>query len=400
MSTRPIQNGSKEYLEGGWWKFRAQVYVPGEDKRVRLSFRLCPAEGPEALNKHQREALKRRIIAEQTLKYEKSVASEDAVTVEQQGKILLERLSMRNRGRLTDKCIRQYERVMRLHINPIIGDYPVSAIFNAQLKLVVDSLSAVGYTASTMHSIIHVAKKIVGSAVDPRTGEALYPRTWNADLIGLPFRNVDAQNTPVFSREILTGLAAYNEPRLRMLFTLAAATGARVGELLGIEIDKHISPDFRTITIDQQVTGSAVVHLRMLSSRREVDLHPDIAAALRAFVGESKSGLLFRTATGAPLPVGFVRHHLHRALTSLGYSSDMAENKLAGTHAFRRSRDGYLRNETACPESIYKFWLGRAVGADVSERYYNFRRDRKTRLEWAERCGYGFDLPQFPPHVQ
>lgn len=396
MSRQPVQNGSKEYRESGWWKFRVRVYVPGQDKLIRLSFRLCPAEGPGALNKSRREALKRRLIADLTLRYEKAVESEGSVTVEQQGKILLDLLRMRRRGPVSDDCLRQYECAMRLHINPVIGNYPVGAIFTPQLKLVVDSLKKKGYAASTMNCIITVAKAIVGSAVDPRTGEALHPRKWKTDLIDLPFRDPHARSTLAFPREIMTGLAAYSEPCLRMLFTLAGSTGARVGELLGIEINKHISLDFRTITIDQQVmSGSRIVQrLKTRVSRREVDLHPDIATALKAFVSDRKNGFLFRTENDLPLRLEFVRRHLHYALKLLGYSNDMAQNKLAGTHAFRRSREAHLRNQTSCPESIYNYWLGRAMGSEMSERFDNIKRDRKMRLEWAERCGYGFDLPK------
>ena len=34
-----------------------------------------------------------------------------------------------------------------------------------------------------------------------------------------------------------------------MLFVLAGAAGIRIGEALGIEIDKHLSPDCSTITV-------------------------------------------------------------------------------------------------------------------------------------------------------
>ena len=38
-----------------------------------------------------------------------------------------------------------------------------------------------------------------------------------------------------------------------MIFILCGAAGLRIGELLGIEIDKHISPDFLTLYIQQKV---------------------------------------------------------------------------------------------------------------------------------------------------
>jgi integrase len=179
-----------------------------------------------------------------------------------------------------------------------------------------------------------------------------------------------------------------------MLFTLAGATGARISELLGLEIDKHISPDFRTITINQQgKRGKIIKRVKQRASRREVDLHPDIAEVLKTFVGNRKSGLLFTTRNNTPMDYTFVLRHLQGALKSFGYSNDLAKTKLAGTHAFRRSRDTYLRNETSCPEGIYKFWLGHSMGKDMSERYDKIKRDRRKRLEWAEICGYGFNLP-------
>jgi len=395
MSKRPGQDGSKEYIEGGFYKFRLWVDVPGEAGRRHPGIEICPAKGPGALNKSQREARKREIIAERTGKNKEAVESDGAVTFEEQGRAMLEVMRKRNREPVVEETLANYERALRLHLNPVIGEYPLSAIYNPQLKLVVDSMLKKGLAPSTILDSITVAKAVVGSAVDPRTGEALYPRTWKADIIDLPFLDPDEQNTPEFSREILTGLAAYREPRLRMLFTLDGAMGARIGELVGLEIDKHISPDFRTITISQQGKGRKIEkRVKTRASRREVDLHPDIAAVLKAFVGDRKTGFLFTTRKNTPIASQYVLRHLHRALKALGYTNDMAKSNLAGTHAFRRSRDTYLRNETSCPEGVYKYWLGHAQGRDMSERYDKIKRDRKKRLEWAEICGYGFDLPQ------
>ena len=318
------------------------------------------------------------------------------MTFEQQGEIFLAAAKKRNRNPVAEATLSSYERAIRLHLNPVIGKFPLSTIYSPQLKLVVDSMLKKSLAPSTIVEKITIAKMVIGSAVDPRTGEALYPRTWKAEIIDLPALDPDEQNTPVFSREILTGLAAYHNPRMRMLFTLDGAVGARIAELVGIEIDKHISPDFRTITIEQQGKGSKIIkRVKNRASRREVDIHPDIAAVLKAFVGDRKSGFLFATSKNTPISSRCAIYHLHCALKALGYSNQMAKSKLAGTHAFRRSRDTFLRNETSCPEGIYKSWLGHSMNkGDMSERYDKIKRDRKKRLEWAELCGYGFDLPQ------
>lgn len=63
----------------------------------------------------------------------------------------------------------------------------------------------------------------------------------------------------------------------------------------------------------------------------------------------------------------------------------------AGSHAFRRFRDTYLRNYTATPDGLIKFWLGHA-GADMSDLYDKIRRDTVFRRQAAEKAHFGFTL--------
>ena len=70
----------------------------------------------------------------------------------------------------------------------------------------------------------------------------------------------------------------------------------------------------------------------------------------------------------------------------------------AGNHAFRRYRNTYLRNYTACPEGLYKYWMGHA-GKDMSDLYDKIKEDVSFRREWAEKSGYGFELPSVVPNV-
>ena len=70
----------------------------------------------------------------------------------------------------------------------------------------------------------------------------------------------------------------------------------------------------------------------------------------------------------------------------------------AGNHAFRRFRNTYLRNHTACPDGLIKFWLGHA-DKDMTDRYDKIREDTTFRKDVAERCGFGFKLPGMVPNV-
>jgi integrase len=71
-----------------------------------------------------------------------------------------------------------------------------------------------------------------------------------------------------------------------MHFVLLAASGMRIGEALGLEIGKHISPDFSTLYVRQKVwNGHVQPFLKTHNGTRDIDLHSSIAAMLKAFVG-------------------------------------------------------------------------------------------------------------------
>ena len=70
----------------------------------------------------------------------------------------------------------------------------------------------------------------------------------------------------------------------------------------------------------------------------------------------------------------------------------------AGNHAFRRFRNTYLRNYAECPEGLYKYWMGHA-GKDMSDLYDKIKEDVAFRRKWADKCGFGFQLPSVVPNV-
>jgi integrase len=215
----------------------------------------------------------------------------------------------------------------------------------------------------------------------------------------MPVVEKDKQNTPCFSSEVMTGVASWRKKRERMLFILCGAASLRIGEALGIEIDKHISHDFLTISMVQKVRRGKVEHrLKTPRGERQVDLHPLIGALLKEFVGNRTSGFLFCTRTGRPLSQSdIVRRHLHKALKEIGYINPYTGTHKAGNHAFRRFRNTYLRNYTNCPDGVRKFWLGWA-GKDMGDLYDKIKEDVTFRRKKSEECGFGFQLcPSIAP---
>ncbi len=311
----------------------------------------------------------------------------------------LEQVKTRKRKPIAISTLDLWDGCLRNWLNPQIGNLPLSEINNAALKSLVATMSESGLSPKTIDNYAQVVKMVVASAVD-KEGEEIYPRKWNHEFVDMPVVEKAKQNTPCFSPEVLSGLATWKKERERMVFILCGAAGLRIGEALGLEIDKHISPDFLTISIEQKARHCKIEkRLKTASASRQVDLHPAIASILMKFAGDRKTGFLFCTRNAKPLGSSCIlRRHLHPALKQLGFTNPFTGTHKAGHHAFRRFRNTHLRNRTECPEGLRKFWMGHA-DESMSDLYDKIKEDVELRRKWAEKCGFGFELPSVVPNV-
>lgn len=163
--------------------------------------------------------------------------------------------------------------------------------------------------------------------------------------------------------------AAEKDPtpdELLTLYFFCAASGMRVSEALAVEIDKHLDSDCSVVYVRQQRAkyGNYVKeHLKTESGCRDVDLHPDAAAILRRFVGDRRSGYLFRTANGSLLDRGNVaRDNLRPILKKLG-KAELG----TGFHMFRRFREAVLQRSDA-RQILIDYWMGHS-SASMGGRY-------------------------------
>jgi integrase len=177
-----------------------------------------------------------------------------------------------------------------------------------------------------------------------------------------------------------------------MFLALLAGTGLRAGEAMGIEIDKHISADFKTVCIRQKIRRAKLENfLKTDAGRREVDLCPVLATMLKGFVGERTSGFLFHNRLGKFLSqTNLLRRGLHPTLEKLGQPK-------GGFHAFRRFRTTWLRKNRT-PEDLIRFWLGHA-DETVTDGYSKLREDVEYRREVAAEVGLGFEISAQKPVV-
>jgi integrase len=111
-----------------------------------------------------------------------------------------------------------------------------------------------------------------------------------------------------------------------------------------------ISADGVTLKVRRSVWNGRMQSPKTPSAVREVDLHPSIAAVLKAHVGQATSGLLFSTTTGKPTSqTNVLKRNLHPILKKLGCAK-------TGFHSFRRYRVTHLRKNRV-PEDLLRYWL-------------------------------------------
>src|ERR1700692_4407251 len=312
------------------------------------------------------------------------------VTFRQQAEWWLRYMQKRKRKPIKPATMKDWENHLKKWLNPNLGDIPVADINNRILKELVSKMTDARLSPQTIHTYVKTVKMVVASAVS-EDGEELYPRKWNNEFIDLP--EIRNQRTPSFAGEDLTQIVASAKGQFRLLYALLGGTGLRIGEAVGLEI-QDVSPEASSIRIRQSVWNGQKQAPKTHSALREVDLHPSLAAMLKAFIGERESGLLFQTKNGRPLlQSNIIRRSLHPILKKTGRAK-------AGFHSFRRYRVTHLRKNRV-PEDLLRFWIGHA-GKSVTDGYSMVKSDLEFRQLYATNVGLGFEIssqenPQLHP---
>jgi len=280
------------------------------------------------------------------------------------------------------------------YLNGVVGNLPLASLDNPEARKLVASMKAEKagngrrLDDKTIVEFFRVFRRVIASARDERLRE-VYPREWDLAYIGLPKVNKREQHRPTFTaKEIFFILLNARRPLYRALFTLLAGSGLRIGELLALEIEKHVSPDCSVIYVRQQRDRRSGIQLTLKTEAgfRDVDLHPLLAEMLRSYIGDRRSGFLFESANRTMLWPGTVyRDGLRPILEKMGRSR-------VRFHAFRRFREATLQRSEV-RQILIDFWMGHE-NADMSSRYgKQLTEEVEFRQQWAQKVGLGFELP-------
>lgn len=205
------------------------------------------------------------------------------------------------------------------HIIPALGHRPLDTISRPMVQALVKAW-AESSAAATTHGRYHTLAIVLRAAVTDR----VLVRT-PAEKIKLPDLNPRHSLTPI-STETVLALADAIEPRYRALVLVAAGTGMRRGELLGLTRDR-VADKFETILIDRQqarATTSSVPVFgppKTASSHRTIHVAPVVIAAIKEHeerYGLHESGLIFTNTAGMVLTTSTLQSAWRTAARKVG----------------------------------------------------------------------------------
>jgi integrase len=319
---------------------------------------------------------------------EDSLPNADITFHEQAEKWLVD-LATRKRKPISPATLRAFGSYVR-RLTPMIGRMPLAEISNGVAKQVVTKMCDQGLSSKTVNEILATLKSVVGSAIDPATGEQLFPITWNSKYIDAPI--VGSQYQPCLTRqeleECIRNAASEQE---RLFYCVLAGTGLRVSEALAIRVaggQDQTSWDQESSSIRVRSSvykGKEQSRLKTPSARRTADLDPQLNGLIAQFVAANKippGAFLFQARTGRSM-------HLVTATARLAKHGERAK----GFHAFRRFRITHLR-EFGVREEIIRFWVGHSAKG-ITDKYSKLAENAELRKQWASKCRLGFDLPEF-----
>ncbi len=298
------------------------------------------------------------------------------VTVEQYAEQWLEGAGHRQRTR------ELYARRLRNHVYPAFGKRPMRDLRHSQMRAWLSALER-EYQPWTVYGIHSMFRTICKCAV----ADKVRP---DSPFAGIKLKTVKSPAVVPMSSEQVGRLCAAAPPRYRALFVLAAATGMRAGELLGLELG---CVDFlrRTVRVERQLVqyrpekaGSLTFALgppKTETSRRVVEVPQyalnELARHLQqwpateislpvvdtAGVKHRSAVLLFTTRTGAPIRMSGLASTWHRSVQRAGLPPARG-----GLHALRHHVASLLI-EAGESVKVVQAQLGHATASETWDTY-------------------------------
>ena len=338
MSRRTGQDGWVE-LRNGIWRGRFLVDIPGQFARVRKAVTLGSAK--EMTKSEARRRLKEVIAA----------AGINSPQYKIPSTLLFEQHAENWERDYISRMKPSNQALLRCHLKkyllPKWGKVPVDGITAEKVNQWLGDKAFEHLAPATLRGIVRTLQFALGASFGKRK-------------IHYPSKVGEETEARCFTASEVTSILAAASGQDKSLFTLAAETGMRAGELYGLRVE-DIDFARSIVHVRRSMWNGQAQTPKTSNAYRAIDVQPYVTEMLKQHLAGRQTGFVFLTKRETPLQNTNVLHkRLHPLLRQLNVPQ-------GGMHAFRHFRVSFLvQNET--PLEIIKRWIGH--GSEQMIRHY------------------------------
>jgi hypothetical protein len=170
---RRFQTGSEAKM-GSWYVVRFRQ--DDGDERKQTYVRVCPVKEPGRLSRAARRRRAEELMQQAGVNSVETFNATHGETFRERAEAFLREAATRRRDPAKPATLATWESCLAKYLNPAIGELPLASITNGSLKQLVASLHKSGLGARAIQLYTGFMKLVIASAVDPDSGDQLYPR--------------------------------------------------------------------------------------------------------------------------------------------------------------------------------------------------------------------------------
>ena len=207
----------------------------------------------------------------------------------------------RKRAAVKPSTVATYRTHLDAHLLPAFGDVPLRSITREQVKTWAAGLEAGGLAPTTARAVVFTLAAVLREAVDD--GRLTKNPAERVRVGAKTERRVDPMHIADVSGKV-TALAEAMPTRWRAAVLLMATTGLRLGECMGLTVDRV---DFlrRTVRVDRQLVDGGVFGTpKTRAGVRSIAVPAAVVELLAEHLAmwpAGENGLIFTTVQGRPV---------------------------------------------------------------------------------------------------
>jgi len=280
---------------------------------------------------------------------------------------------------------------MELHVFPMLGELRLGEIVPLHIENLLQAKLKSGLSAKTVRNLVGLLQGIFSLAED----NDLIPRS--------PVRKkhkpvVQRREKPIWTANQVRLIVDAAPAPYRALLASAALTGARLGELLGLQW-KHVDLNNKKLRIEQSLWHGQLLSPKTAGSVRTIYFGEALANLLVSHhqnaAHAGAEDFVFSKANGMPLHPDVLRKDvLYPTLDRLGIARSSGAS---GFHAFRHSAASFINAQTGNLKLAQKL-LGHSTIDMTAEVYTHTSAEAEREAALAvERAIYGDLFPNLFP---